>query len=97
MQKVTNARNEISPLLDELITQLDAEGSLTQCAHFHRIRHRLNHASDVWELKTPIIQLSTCTAMGFRFSQTADALVERILEKARDLSQELAGVKPNIH
>lgn len=97
MQKVTTARNEIGPLLDELITQLDAEGSLTQCAHFHRIRHRLNRASDAWELTSPIIDLATCVAMGFRFSQTADALVERILHKAQTLSRELDGVTPEIH
>ena len=97
MHKVTNARNEITPLLDELINQLDAEGSQTHCAHFHRIRRHLNHASDAWELASPIIELSTCTAMCFRFSSTADALVERILEKARVLSRELEGVKPEIH
>jgi hypothetical protein len=97
MQHVTNARNEITPLLDELISQLDTEGSQTHCAHFHRIRRRLNHASDPWDLAPPIIELSSCTAMGFRFSSTADALVERILEKASELARELAGVTPQIH
>jgi hypothetical protein len=97
VKEVTNARNEITPLLDELISQLAAEGSQTHCAHFHRIRRRLIHASDAWELTSPIIELSTCTAMGFRFSSTADALVERILEKASELSRELSGVKAEIH
>ena len=55
MQKVTQARNKICPLLDELIVQLDAEGSATQKAHFNRIRGRIYQASDPWELTDPIM------------------------------------------
>ncbi len=97
MEKVTVARNEIGPLLDELIVQLDSEGSATQRAHFHRIRGRLHRAHDDWDLTTPIIELSSSIAMGFRFSKTADALVNRILEKARELVEELEGTTPNYH
>lgn len=97
MQYVTAARNEIGPLLDELIAQLGEEGSATQKAHFNRIRGRLYQAHHAWELTTPIIELSSCVAMGFQFSTTADALVSRILEKADRLAQELAGIPPEIH
>jgi hypothetical protein len=97
MQHVTAARSEIGPLLDELIVQLEEEGSATQKAHFKRIRGRLYTAHDEWELTTPIIELSTCIAMGFRFSQTADALINRILQKTTALVRELEGVEPRIH
>ena len=97
MQYVTAARSEIGPLLDELIVQLEAEGSATQKAHFNRIRGRLYGAHDEWELTTPIIELSTCIAMGFQFSQTADALINRILQKAAVLVRELEGEPPPIH
>jgi len=97
MQKVTQARNRICPLLDELIVQLDAEGSATQKAHFNRMRGRIYQASDPWELTDPIIDLSSSAAMGFRFSRTADALVSRILQKATSLTDELAGVEPPLH
>lgn len=97
MHNVTAARNEIGPLLDELIVQLEAEGSATQKAHFNRIRGRLYGAHDAWELTTPIIELSSCVAMGFRFSKTADALINRILQKTADVVRELEGVNPNIH
>lgn len=97
MQYVTAARNEIGPLLDELIVQLEEEGSATQKAHFNRIRGRLYRAHDEWELTTPIIELSTCIAMGFQFSQTADALINRILQKAAVLVRELEGTPPRIH
>ena len=96
-QKVTAARNEIGPLLDELILQLDEEGSATHKAHFSRIRGHLYGASDDWELAVPIIELSSCLAMGFQFSQTADALINRILQKTAELVSELEGVKPAIH
>ncbi len=97
MQYVTAARNEIGPLLDELIVQLGQEGSATQKAHFNRIRGRLYGADHPWDLTTPIIELSSCIAMGFQFSQTADALVSRILEKAEVLAKELDGMPPEIH
>jgi hypothetical protein len=97
MQRATTARNNITPLLDELIVQLDEEGSATAKAHFKRIRGSLNCASDAWELTQPIIELSTCVAMGLQFSQTADALVARILQKTADVVRELEGSEPPIH
>ena len=97
MQKVTEARNEIGPLLDELIMRLDAEGAATHKAHFNRIRHHLAGASDDWELTNPIIELSTCIAMGFRFSSDATPLVNRILEKTAELVAELEGRPPTHH
>ncbi len=97
MQKVTAARNELGPLLDQLIVQLEAEGSATQKNHFNRIRGRLYGASDDWDLTRPIIELSSCVAMGFRFSQTTAPLIRRILEKTAGLVEELEGVTPNIH
>ena len=97
MQKVTEIRNEICPLLDELIVQLRAEGSSTHQAHFSRIRGRIDSAMHASDLALPIIELSSCIAMGFQFSSTADALIHRILEKAGALADELAGVTPIIH
>ncbi len=97
MHNTTTARNSISPLLDELITQLEEEGSATQKAHFKRIRGSLNGASDAWELTQPIIELSSCVAMGFRFSENADALIVRILQKTADVVRELEGSQPPIH
>ena len=97
MQHTTAARNEIGPLLDKLIVQLEQEGSATHKAHFNRIRGHLYGAHEPEQLTQSIIELSTCIAMGFRFSQTAGALVERILDKTAELVRELEGSEPNIH
>ena len=97
MQNVTSARNEIGPLLDELIEQLAEDGCATHQAHFNRIRGRLYGAHSAWELANPIIELSSCVAMGFRFSKTADALISRILQKTADVVRELEGVEPTVH
>ena len=91
------ARNQIGPLLQELISRLEAEGQATQKAHFKRIQHHLDDAADDWELASPIIELSTCVAMGFRFSNDATPLVNRILEKTEALVAELEGTKPTRH
>jgi len=97
MYSVTNARNEIGPLLDELINQLAQDGSTTHRAHFNRIRGHLYGAEDDWELTQPIIELSTCVAMGFRFSKTADALLTRIMQKTAPVVKALVGDTPTIH
>ena len=85
MAKTTAARNAIGPLLDQLILQLDWEGSMTQRAHFARIRRSLYHARSELDLARPILALTTSASVGFRFSHDADALVNRILEKVETL------------
>ena len=96
-QRTTQARNQIGPLLEALITQLEAEGSATQRAYFNRIRHTLDQARDDLELANPIMALSTSTAVGFTFSSDADVLIMRILEKAEQVAKELEAVLPTYH
>ena len=97
MQTVTLVRNELGPLLDRLIIQLEDDGNLTYRAHFLRIRKRLKRANDDWELASPIIDLSAAAAMGFRFSGAADVLVARILTKSERLIQQLNGIHDPRH
>jgi len=82
------ARNRIGPLLDQLIIQLHGEGSATQAAWFRRIRRSLDSAHDDFEVLIPIQALSTTQAVGFCFSEDADVLISRILEKAAELAAE---------
>jgi hypothetical protein len=97
MQRTTEARNVIGPLLDRLIVQLDAEGCATQRAYFARIRRSLYHARHDIELATPILELSASAAVGFHFSTDADVLIARILEKAEQLAGELEYAWPTVH
>jgi hypothetical protein len=90
MASTREVRNQIGPLLDRLIVQLDNEGSATQRAYFARIRRSLYGARHSWDLATPMRELSTTSAVGFKFSNDADALITRILEKAAALADELA-------
>lgn len=95
MRRTTSVRNEIAPLLDRLITQLDAEGSATQRAYFLRIRRELERARHDTDMVTPIRELTSTTAVGFSFSSDAGALIARILEKAEQLGRDLE-VPPQI-
>lgn len=97
MGKTTAARNEIGPLLDRLIVQLDGEGSMTQRAHFDRIRRSLYLARTDSDLARPILALSTSTAVGFKFSNDADALVSRIIEKLAEFDDNTGRPKPSVH
>ena len=97
MGKTTEARNAIGPLLDQLILQLDWEGSMTLRAHFDRIRRSLYLARSESDLARPILALSTSTAVGFKFSSDADVLVSRILEKLVELEVEAPADDSPIH
>jgi len=97
MRRATEARNEIGPLLDQLIRQLDVEGSATQRSFFARIRRSLQHARHDVDLATPLLELSTTCMVGFRFSNDADVLISRILEKAGQLADELETPPQTIH
>lgn len=97
MTKTTEARNAIGPLLDQLILQLGWEGSMTQRAHFDRIRRSLYLARSDTDLLRPILALSTSTAVGFKFSSDADALVTRILEKLVELEGESPASDSTVH
>jgi len=97
MHHATSARNELGPLMDQLIVQLEQEGCATQKAHFKRIRGHLYGANDPLSVTQSIIALSNSVALGFRFSNTADALVSRILSKTANLVQELEGTQPIVH
>ena len=97
MHRTTEARNQISPLLERLIHQLDAEGSATQRRFFDRIRRSLEHARYDAELVTSIRELTSSAAVGFRFSSDADVLIARILEKAEELAEELTAPPQTRH
>ena len=97
METGTLVRNELAPLLDRLIVQLEDEGKLTYRAHFTRIRRRLISADNDWELARPIMDLSAANAMGFEFSNTAHALVTRILFKSNGLIREIDGIEQIQH
>lgn len=97
MSSSTEVRNQIGPLLDRLIIQLDVEGSATQRAYFARIRRSLDRARHDGDLATPIRELSTTSAVGFTFSTDADALITRILAKAGALAEELDQPSPQPH
>ena len=97
------ARNEIEPLLAELIRQLSAEGRATERVIYQRIRKSLCEAKDPLEVSRPLNDLSTMARVRRRssgegdgaFLRNADVLLARILEKAEALA--LPDETPLIH
>ena len=89
------ARNEIEPLLAELIRQLSAEGRATEQAIYQRIRKSLCEARDSCDLSRPLNDLSTMSQVRLRSSGDTDVLLARILEKAEQLA--LPDESPLIH
>ena len=89
MDHVTNARNEIEPLLTQLIRQLGIEGRATEMAVYSRIQHYLRSAKHNHELARPFSDLSTTANVCFTLPGEANILLERIIEKAEILVCEM--------
>ena len=97
MRPSTAARNAISPLLSQLIRQLNAEGHTTKGAYFTRIQHDLDGADDELALLVPIRALSTSSVVGFELSDDADLLLQRIADKANHIAADLDARDPVRH
>ena len=97
MDHVTNARNEIEPLLTQLIRQLGIEGRATEMAVYSRIQHYLRSAKHNHELARPFSDLSTTANVCFTLPGEANILLERIIEKAEILVCELENQSGAIH
>ena len=97
MDHVTNARNEIEPLLTQLIRQLGIEGRATEMAVYSRIQHYLRSAKHNHELARPFSDLSTTANVCFTLPGEANILLERILEKAEALVCEMESQTGAIH
>ena len=91
MHKAAVVRNEIAPLLDQLIYQLGAEGRATPRAHFNRIRKLLYRADTTQDLASPLINLCSSVVLGFRLSADSTALLERLMNKSQHLMADLDG------
>ena len=97
MDQVTNARNEIEPLLTQLIRQLGIEGRATEMAVYSRIQRYLRSAKHNHELARPFSDLSTTANVCFTVPGEANVLLERIIEKAEVLVRELENQSGAIH
>ena len=97
MDQVTNARNEIAPLLTQLIRQLGIEGRATEMAVYSRIQRYLRSAKHNHELARPFSDLSTTANVCFTVPGEANVLLERIIEKAEVLVRELENQTGAIH
>lgn len=92
-------RNEIEPLLSELIRELGVQGRTTERAVYARIRRSLRTADSPCALERPFHDLSTMAAVvPARPDPTGDAniLLVRILEKAEQLAMKADG-NPVVH
>lgn len=93
----TVARNELTPLLEELIRQLEEEGRATEHACFRRIKRRLESARDDTALAASIVALSTTAAVGFARSEASKPLLNRIVEKATLVGSQLDRPRCSLH
>ena len=97
MDHATNARNEIEPLLTQLIRLLGIEGRATEMAVYSRIQHYLRSAKHNHELVRPFSDLSTTANVCFTLPGEANILLERIIEKAEILVCEMENQSGAIH
>ena len=84
------ARDELLPLLEQLVDLVRAENEIEQAAFFVRIRDGIAHADDPDDLMGPFMELSTSAFRGYFYSPVATLLIDRILERAQTLSTTLS-------
>ena len=89
MDHVTTARNEIEPLLNQLIHQLGIEGRATEMAVYSRIQRYLRTAKHHHELSRPFSDLSTTANVWFTWPGAANIMLDGIIEKAEILGCEM--------
>lgn len=97
MQAITDARNQLDPLLEALTSVLGNEGQSTQQAFFTRIRGSIQRAQDEVDLAGPFMELSTTAFVGFEFSPDAAVLIDRILEKAENIADSFSNTDDRSH
>ena len=97
MQAITDARNQLDPLLAALAQQLGEEEQSTQQAFFNRIRTSIQSAQDEVDLAGPFMELSTTAFVGFEFSPSAAVLIDRILEKAENIADSFSNTDDTSH
>ena len=84
------AREELMPLLEQLLELVRAENEVDQAAFFGRIREGIAHTDEPDDLMGPFMELSMSAFKGFFYSPVATLLIDRILERAQTLSTTLS-------
>ena len=86
-------QRELIPLLEELVNLCNDEGECQQSVFFDTIRESLTEASNEDDLAEPFMQLSITAIVGFDYSPAAVALLDKILNLARNLALRLSSAE----
>jgi hypothetical protein len=87
---VDHAKQEIVPLLDDVVSAAAQEERPDQEAFFRGIRDGIGRCKEAEDLADPMMQLSMSAFVGFEYSNVMAILIDRVLAHAQLLTQSLA-------
>lgn len=93
----TEARNQLSPLLDHLCQQLREDGHATRSAVFNRIRQQLDRADTDSALNEPLLRLTSFCALRRDNDPNVDPVIALVLERVERLQGALVQVQRTLH
>lgn len=94
---VLYANEELVPLLQVLCQLADEEEAADQRRFFASVLSGLECASEAEDLADPFMQLSMAAFLGFELSPATALLLDRLLEKAKRLTEALSLTPSEIH
>ncbi|MFK7898202.1 MAG: hypothetical protein AB8G23_20385 [Myxococcota bacterium] len=87
---VDHAKQEIMPLLDDVVSMAATEKHPDQERFFRSIREGIGRCQDAEDLADPMMQLSMSAFVGFEYSGMMAILIDRVLAHAQLLTESLS-------
>ncbi len=94
---VAAAQQQLRPLFDAVIAQLDEDACITEMVFFTTNLLALMRASEPVDIGELFLQLSTTAFMGFQFSPEQAQLVDNLLAQAEQLAHVLSADSSQPH
>lgn len=97
MDFVESARDQLAPLITEVIEQLDDQGQILESSFFTLRLVEVNQMREDVDLMNVFMELSTTAFQGFTFSAVQAQHIDKLLAVAEDIAHTLSASTTDTH
>ena len=90
MEIVENARNQLAPLISQVIGSLNEDAQVMEVSFFTLLLVQLNRMQEAEDLMQLFLELSTTAFQGFTFSTDQAQLIDALLATSEDIAHALS-------
>jgi len=90
MELVKNARNQLAPLISQVIGSLNEDAQVMEVSFFTLLLVQLNQMQETEDLMQFFFELSTTAFQGFTFSTDQAQLIDALLATSEDIAHALS-------